>query len=52
MERFEFVNKLNIQRFQNLLGTSLNDSERQIIQKLLTEEKAKQGLSGSKPTSE
>jgi hypothetical protein len=33
MDQFEFVNKLNIQRFQNLLETSLNDSERQIIQK-------------------
>jgi hypothetical protein len=52
MDEFEFANKLNIQRFQNLLGTSLNESERQIIQKLLTEEKTKQGLSGSKPTSE
>jgi hypothetical protein len=52
MEQFEFVNKLNIQRFQNLLETSLNDSERQIIQKLMMEEKAKQRVSGSKPTSE
>jgi hypothetical protein len=52
MEQIEFVNKLNIQRFQNLLGTSLNDSERRIIQKLLIEEKAKQGSSGSKPKSE
>jgi hypothetical protein len=52
MEQFEFVNKLNIQRFQNLLETSLNDSKRQIIQKLLIEEKAKQGLSGSKPKPE
>jgi hypothetical protein len=51
MEQFEFVNKLNIQRFQNLLETSLNDSERQIIQKLTIEE-AKQGVSGSKPKSE
>jgi hypothetical protein len=52
MDEFEFVNKLNIQRFQDLLETSLNGSERQIIQKLLIEEKAKQGLSGSKPKSE
>jgi hypothetical protein len=52
MDQFEFVNKLNIQRFQDLLETSLNGSERQIIQKLLIEEKAKQGLSGSKPKSE
>jgi hypothetical protein len=52
MDQFEFVNKLNIQRFQNLLETSLNDSERQIIQKLMMEEKAKQRVSGSKPKSE
>jgi hypothetical protein len=31
VDQFEFVNKLNIQRFQNLLGPSLNESERQII---------------------
>jgi hypothetical protein len=47
MEQFEFVNKLNIKRLQNLLETSLNESERRTIQKLLTEEKAKQGLSTS-----
>jgi hypothetical protein len=47
MEQFEFVNKVNIKRFQNLLETSLNESERQTIQKLLTKEKAKQGLSTS-----
>ena len=52
MDEFEFVNKLNIQRFQNLLKSALSDSERQIIQKLLIEEKAKPGLSGSKPQSE
>jgi hypothetical protein len=39
MEQIEFVNKLNIQRFKNLLGNSLNDSERRIIQKLLIEKK-------------
>jgi hypothetical protein len=32
MDQFEFVNKLNSQRFQNLRETSLNDSERQMIQ--------------------
>jgi uncharacterized protein YeeX (DUF496 family) len=49
VDRFEFV---NIQRFQNLLRTSLNDSERKIIQQLLIEEKAKRGLSGARPNSE
>ena len=52
MDQLEFVNKLNIRRLHNLLETSLNDLERQIIQKLLIEEKDKQGLSGSKPKSE
>jgi hypothetical protein len=52
LDQFEFVNKLNIQRFQNLLETSLNDSERQIVQKLMMEEKAKQRVSGSIPKSE
>ena len=52
MDEFEFVNKLNIQRFQNLLKSALSDSERQIIQKLLIEEKAKPGLSGTKSKSE
>jgi hypothetical protein len=48
MDQFEFVNELNIKRFQNLLETSVDDVERKIIQKLLTEEEAKQA--GSKPS--
>jgi hypothetical protein len=42
MDQFEFVDKLNIQRFHKLLETSLNVFERQTIQKILIE-KAKQG---------
>jgi len=49
MEQFEFVNELNIKRFQNLLETSLSHPERRIIQQLLIEEKAKQALRASKP---
>ncbi|MGP0090321.1 MAG: hypothetical protein ACLPKB_10260 [Xanthobacteraceae bacterium] len=47
MGQLEFVNELNIKRFQNLLETSVDDVERQIIQKLLTEEEAKQAASKS-----
>jgi hypothetical protein len=39
----------NIKRFQNLLETSVEDSERQTIQKLLTDEKIKTGLPVSEP---
>jgi hypothetical protein len=39
----------NIKRFQNLLETSVEDTERQTIQKLLTEEKIKAALQASEP---
>jgi hypothetical protein len=48
MGQFEFVNELNIKRFQNLLETSVNDAEWRMIQKLMTEEEAK--LAASKPS--
>jgi hypothetical protein len=37
----------NIKRFQDLLETSVEDRERQTIQKLLADEKAKAGLPAS-----
>jgi hypothetical protein len=37
----------NIKRFQDLLETSVEDRERQTIQKLLADEKAKAGLPSS-----
>ena len=46
MDQFDYVEKLNIIRFQNLLETSLSDRERRVIQTLLTKEKAKQALRG------
>jgi hypothetical protein len=39
----------NIKRFQNLLETSVDDVERQTIQKLLSDEKANAGLPASEP---
>jgi len=44
MDVFSYTTNTNIKRFQNLLETSLDKSERQTIQKLLTEEKAKAAL--------
>jgi hypothetical protein len=42
MDQFEFVYSPNIKRYQNLLETSVDETERRTIQKLLTEEEAKQ----------
>ena len=42
MDQFEFVFSPNIKRYQNLLETSVDETERRTIQKLLTEEEAKQ----------
>jgi hypothetical protein len=39
----------NIRRFQNLLETSVDDTERQVIEKLLIEEKAKAASQASEP---
>jgi hypothetical protein len=44
MNYFSYATDLNIKRFQNLLETSLDKTERQTIQRLLTEEKAKAAL--------
>jgi hypothetical protein len=49
LEQFEFANKLNVERFQGLLKTSLNDSKRRTIQQLLIQEKSRWVLSASKP---
>ena len=42
MDQFEFVYSPNIKRYRDLLETSVDETERRIIQKLLTEEEAKQ----------
>jgi hypothetical protein len=42
MDQVEFVHSPNIKRYQNLLETSVDETERRTIQKLLTEEEAKQ----------
>jgi hypothetical protein len=39
----------NIKRFQNLLETSVDETERQTIRRLLAEEKAKVALQASEP---
>jgi hypothetical protein len=42
MDQFEFVYSPNIKRYQNLLETSVDETERRTIQRLLAEEEAKQ----------
>jgi hypothetical protein len=42
----------NIKRFQNLLETSVDETERRTIQRLLVEEKAKAALQASEPKEE
>jgi hypothetical protein len=44
--------KANIKRFQNLLETSVDETERRTIQRLLVEEKAKAALQASEPKKE
>jgi hypothetical protein len=44
MDQFDYVEKLNVIRFQNLLETSVSDPERRVLQTLLIEERAKQAL--------
>jgi len=39
-----YVRDLNIKRYRNLLETSVDETERQTIQKLLTEEQTKRCL--------
>lgn len=43
---------IDIKRFQNLLETSRDDTERRTIQRLLTEEKAKPALQAAEPKKE
>jgi hypothetical protein len=40
-ELFSYVRDLNIKRYRNLLETSVDETERQTIQKLLAEEQTK-----------
>ena len=47
-----FSHSIDIKRFQNLLETSVNETERRTIQRLLTEEKAKAVLQSSEPKKE
>lgn len=47
-----FSYDIDIKRFQNLLETSVDDTERRKIQRLLTEEKAKAALQASEPKKE
>jgi hypothetical protein len=49
MDQFSHAIGSNIKRFQNLLDTSLNVTERPTIQRLLTEERAKAALQASEP---
>jgi hypothetical protein len=52
MNYFPYVIDMNIRRFQNLLETSVNETERGTIERLLTEEKARAALQVSKPKKE
>jgi hypothetical protein len=49
MHEFSYAIAANIKRLQNLLETSLDDTERKTIQRLLAEEKAKAALQASEP---
>ncbi len=50
MNSFSYA--INIKRFQNLLETSVNETERTTIKKLLTEEKTKEMSPASEPKKE
>jgi hypothetical protein len=50
MNGSNYVVNSNIRRFQNLLETSVDDTERQTIEKLLIEEKAKAASRASEPS--
>ena len=52
MNCFSYATDLNIRRFQNLLQTSIDDTERRTIRSLLSEEKAKAALQASEPRKE
>jgi len=47
MTDFSYATNLNIKRFQNLLDTSIDATERQVLQRLLAEETAKAALHAS-----
>ena len=49
MNDFSYIIDINIKRFQNLLRTSVDETERQTIQRLLSEEEAKAALQASEP---
>jgi hypothetical protein len=49
MNYFSYARDMNIKRFQNLLETSVDETERQMIERLLTEEKAKDASQASEP---
>jgi hypothetical protein len=44
MNDFVYATDLNIKRFRNLLETSVNETERRTLQKLLAKEEAAQTL--------
>jgi hypothetical protein len=52
MNYFPYVRDMNIKRFRNLLETSVDETERRTIERLLTEEKAKAALQASVPKKE
>jgi hypothetical protein len=47
-----FSYEIDIKRFQNLLETSVDETERRVIEKLLVEETAKAALQASEPKKE
>jgi hypothetical protein len=47
-----FSYAIDIKRFQNLLETSVDETERQTIEKLLTEEKTKAATQAAEPKKE
>jgi hypothetical protein len=49
MNNFSYVTDLNIKRYRNLLETSVDETERKTIQKLLAEEQTKRQLQTSAP---
>ncbi len=47
MNVFSYANDMNIRRFEHLLETAVDETERHLIQSLLAEEKAKAELQAS-----
>jgi hypothetical protein len=52
MNYFSYATDMNIKRFQNLLETSVDETERRMIESLITEEKAKAALQASEAKKE